>query len=307
VSITELDQGSLGRYILQSGRDATGSLRRSGCRSRSCGSHPCSILRLLAVVRRLTVRARRGRELGRSPREGQRTRCGKGLGLSRVGRMRLNTLHDEGYVVAQRSVCGQPSRSSRGRKTSQCLPYKLMLARSSLRCSGRGVANNKAESYSDRGGRLEKSGRNNLGDSGFAHENGRNLLHFKNQRVFIRDYAARRTRGWQRRRQRGGSGIFFLFCDRFRRRRSVNGRALREMGKYQATMRAEGTCSSSSAAQCRWGRSKQMRFSFSGDLALQFQLQLISFQKPSSLATRGSGDFRVCFGEKIGEKRRMKD
>jgi hypothetical protein len=111
VSITELDQGSLGRYILQSGRDATGSLRRSGCRSRSCGSHPCSILRLLAVVRRLTVRARRGRELGRSPREGQRTRCGKGLGLSRVGRMRLNTLHDEGYVVAQRSVCGQPSRS----------------------------------------------------------------------------------------------------------------------------------------------------------------------------------------------------
>jgi len=36
---------------------------------------------------------------------------------------------------------------------------------------------------------------------------------------------------------------FFLFCDRFRRRRSVNGRALREMEKYQATMRAEGTCS----------------------------------------------------------------
>lgn len=197
--------------VLQSGRDATGSLRRSGCRSRSCGSHPCSIMRLLAVVRRLTIRAWRGRELGRSPREGQRTRCGKGLGLSRVGGMRLNTLHGEGYVAAQRRICGQPSRSSRGRKTSQCLPYKLMLARSSLRCSGRGVADNKAESDSDRGGSLESSGRNNLGGNDVAHENGRNLLHFKNQRVFIRDYAARRIRGWQRRRQRGGSGIFFFF------------------------------------------------------------------------------------------------
>jgi len=100
---------------------------------------------------------------------------------------------------------------------------------------------------------------------------------------------------------------FFLFCDRFRRRRSVNGRALREMEKYQATMRAEGTCSSSSAAQCRWRRSKQMCFFFSRDLAPQFQLQVISFQKPSSLATRGSGDFRVCFGEKRGEKRRRKE
>jgi hypothetical protein len=111
VSITEQDQGSLGRYILQSGRNATGSLRRSGRGSRSRGSHPCSILRLLAIVRRLTVSARRGREFGRSPREGQRTRGGEGLGLRRVGRMRLNTLHDEGYLAAQRSVCEQPSRS----------------------------------------------------------------------------------------------------------------------------------------------------------------------------------------------------
>ena len=97
----------LGEYILQSRSDATGALRGGrGC-SRSCGSHSISILRLLAVDRRhLTVRvAGRGREVVRSSGERKRARCGKGLGLRRVRRMRLNTLHDEGRLLHKARAC----------------------------------------------------------------------------------------------------------------------------------------------------------------------------------------------------------
>ena len=94
VSVTELDLGSLGRYILQCGRDATWTLRSSRSRSRSCGSHPGSVLHMLGIWRRdLTVGTGCRGELVRSAGERERAGRSKRLGLSRIGRMSLNFLH----------------------------------------------------------------------------------------------------------------------------------------------------------------------------------------------------------------------
>jgi hypothetical protein len=83
--------------VLQSRRDTTGALVGSRCSSRSCGGNRSADCALLAVqngsLNILWVAQRRCKLLG-SPGERQRPRRSEGLGLSGVGRMRLNAFHD---------------------------------------------------------------------------------------------------------------------------------------------------------------------------------------------------------------------
>ena len=85
-----------GHDVLQSRSDATGALRSSRRRGRSCGSHPISVCRLLPVGTRSlrVVVAHRRRQLLGGTGERERARRGESLSLCGVGRMRLNAFHD---------------------------------------------------------------------------------------------------------------------------------------------------------------------------------------------------------------------
>ena len=92
ISLAEQYQRHSGGYVLQSRSDATRALvasRRSG-RSRGCDS--CAVCSLLGIgYGLLTIRARV--HLIRPARERERAGSCERLGLSRVGRVGLDSLH----------------------------------------------------------------------------------------------------------------------------------------------------------------------------------------------------------------------